>query len=134
MKRYKNLLLLTAAILTVFIFIVFWTFSSKAYYPELPFEAGSKKEVVEKLEATHNDLVELSNAHGFYWLGFKGNHKQGKDKVIKLMEDRGLRYAFYEGSGIFFENGEMVVITGVQWTSKYILYKVPEERKDASTL
>ena len=43
------------------------------------------------------------------------------------MEDRGFKYDYYEGSGIFFENGERVIITGKMWTGDYILYKVPEE-------
>lgn len=127
MKRYKNLLFLTVALLAVFIFIVFWVYSNKAYYPELPFEGGSKKEVVEKLDKSNNELVELSNVNGFYWLGFRGNQKEGRDEVIKQMEDRGLKYDYYEGSGIFFENGERVIITGTKWTSNYVLYKVPEE-------
>lgn len=91
MKRYKYLIFLTVAILAVFIFIGFWVYSNKAYYPELPFGGGSKKEVVEKLDKSNNELVELSNANGIYWMGFRGNHKEGRDEVIKQMEDRGLK-------------------------------------------
>ena len=125
MKRYQNLVLLIV-LLAVFISIGFWVNSNKAYYPELPFEGGSKKEVVEKLEKSNNELVELSNGNGYYWLGFRGNQKDGRDEVIKQMEDRGLKYDYYEGSGLFFENGKRVIITGEQWTKDYILYKVPE--------
>jgi hypothetical protein len=42
------------------------------------------------------------------------------------MEDRGLKYDSYDGAGLFFENGEQVIITGTMWTGDYVLYKVPE--------
>lgn len=125
-RENKILLFIAISILAVLIFIGFWVYSNKAYYPELPFEGGSKKEVVEKLDNSKNELVELANVNGFYWLGFKGNQQEGRDKVIEQMEDYGLKYDTYEGSGIFFENGERIIITGTMWTGDYVLYKVPE--------
>ncbi|MOA35761.1 hypothetical protein D3C78_1572370 [compost metagenome] len=93
----------------------------------LPYENGSKKAAVDKLSNSDNELVELAHVNGFYWLGFKGNSLEGRNKIIAEMENRGLTYSYYEGAGIFFENGERVVITGEMWTGKYILYKIPEE-------
>ncbi|WP_454192939.1 hypothetical protein [Paenibacillus sp. Marseille-Q7038] len=103
-KTKKDILfLLIALILAVIILLSFWFYSSKAYYPTLPFEGISKKEVVEKLDKSNNELVELSKVNGFYWLGYSGNQQEGRDKVIREMEDQGLKYDSYEGSGIFLK-------------------------------
>ena len=128
MKTKKNILfLLIALILAVIVLLSFWLYSSKAYYPTLPFEGISKKEVVEKLDKSNNELVELSKVNGFYWLGYSGNQQEGRDKVIREMENQGLKYDSYEGSGIFFEGEGRIIITGQMWTSDYVLYKVPVE-------
>lgn len=116
---------LIASILVVFTLISVWLYSSKTYYPALPFDGGSKKEVVEKLDKSTNELVELAKVDGFYWLGYRGNQLEGRDNLIKEMENRGLKYDFYEGAGIFFENDERIIITGTMWTGDYILYKIP---------
>jgi hypothetical protein len=121
----KNLLFLIVSILAVFILISFWFYSSKVYYPTLPFEGGSKKEVVEKLDKSNNELVELANINGFYWIGYRGNQQEGRDNVIIEMEDQGLKYESYDGAGIFFGNEDRIIITGTMWTSDYVIYKVP---------
>jgi hypothetical protein len=126
MGKNKISLFVIIPMLALFTITGFWLYSNKAYYPALPFERGSKKEVVEKLDRSNNELVKLAKVDGFYWLGFRGNQQDGRDKVIKLMADRGLTYDSYEGAGIFFKNGERVIITGTMWTGDYVLYKVPE--------
>ena len=128
MNKNKNVLFLIGSILVVFILVSVWFYSSKTYYPALPFDGGSKKEVFEKLDKSTNELVELAKADGFYWLGFRGNQQAGRDKLIKEMESRGLKYDFYEGAGIFFENDERIIITGTMWTGNYVLYKIPDTR------
>ncbi len=130
MKKNKISLFLTLILLTALIFIGISFYASKAYYPELYFDGGSKKDVVEKLKKSNDELVELANVDGFYWLGFKGNALEGRNKIIKQMESQGLKYEYNEGNGIFFENGERVIVTGRQWTGDYILYKVPETTQE----
>jgi len=105
----------------------YWLYDSKAYYPALPFEGASTKIIVGKLKSSDNELVELANVDGYYWLGYKGNQKAGMDHVVEKMEEKGSEYDYYEGAGIFFENNGRVVVTGTMWTSKYVLYKIPEE-------
>lgn len=127
MNAKKIGLLLIVPVVSIFFAVYFGIYASKAYYPNLPFEGGSKKNVVEKLENSNRELVTLAKVNGYYWLGFEGNQKEGKDKIIMEMEGKGLKYNYYEGSGIFFGDTDRVVVTGQVWTRKYILYKIPEE-------
>ncbi|WP_199622689.1 hypothetical protein [Paenibacillus alkalitolerans] len=115
------------SVLVAFILLSFWFYSNKAYYPTLPFEGVSKKEVVKKLGSSNNELVELAKVDGFYWLGFRGNQQEGRNNVIKAMEDRGLVYESYDGAGLFFKNknNERIIVTGKMWTGDYVLYKIP---------
>lgn len=125
MSLNKISLFLTLFLLAVLVFIGLGIYTSKAHYPELYFEGGSKKDVIEKLKNSNDELVELANVDGFNWLGFKGNALDGRNKIIKQMESQGLKYEYYEGNGIFFTNGERVIVTGRQWTGDYIIYQVP---------
>ncbi|MFC5653453.1 hypothetical protein ACFPYJ_30915 [Paenibacillus solisilvae] len=126
MKTNKILVFSGAAILLAFI-ICYWVYSNKFYYPTLPFERITKKEAVWKLENGNHELVELEKVNGYYWLGFKGNQQEGRDKINKKMEDQGLNYDSFDGNGIFFEKEDRVIITGTMWTRNYVLYKVPAE-------
>lgn len=126
MKKNKKVLFQIVSTLAVFILIGLWLYSNKTHYPTLPFEGGSKKETVEKLDRGNNRIVELVEDNGFYWFGYKGNQQKGREALIKEMENRGLKYDSYDGAGIFFfENDEQIIITGTMWTRDYVLYKVP---------
>lgn len=125
-KNKNNVFFQIASILAVLFFISLWLYTNKTFYPTLPFEGGSKKVVVDKLEKGNNQIVELAENNGFYWFGFKGNQQEGREALIKEMENRGLKYDSYDGSGIFFfVNDEQIIITGTIWTGDYVLYKVP---------
>ncbi|NIK76783.1 hypothetical protein FHS15_001908 [Paenibacillus castaneae] len=131
-ERYqhkKNRLVVFTAVslslVVVFGAVSLWIYSSKGYYPTLPFEGGTKKEIVDKLKGSNEELVELALNNGYYWIGFEGNQEDGRNKMIRRMEDQGLEYIAYEGSGIFFGNKEKIIITGTMWTRNYVLYKVP---------
>jgi hypothetical protein len=125
-KNKNNVFFQIASILAVLFFISLWLYTNKTFYPTLPFEGGAKKVVVDKLEKGNNQIVELAENNGFYWFGFKGNQQEGREALIKEMENRGLKYDSYDGSGIFFfVNDEQIIITGTIWTGDYVLYKVP---------
>lgn len=127
MKTKNKILVLIVPILIVSAVISYWFYTNKAYYPTLPFQGGSKKEVVQKLEKSSNELVQLAKVNGSYWLGFKGSQQEGRESVIKEMEERGLKYDSYDGNGIFFKNDKRIIISGTKWTGDYVLYKVPAE-------
>ncbi|MEF3302164.1 hypothetical protein [Paenibacillus sp. GYB003] len=122
MKKY----VLIASTLTVLFVIYLCLSSNTSFYPTLPFDGGSKKGVVDKLEKGDGQLVELAENNGFHWFGFKGNQQAGRAALIKEMEYRGLKYDSYDGSGIFFfKNDEQIIVTGTIWTRDYVLYQVP---------
>ncbi|MCC3375043.1 hypothetical protein [Cohnella sp. REN36] len=105
-----------------------WLFVSKAYYPALPFEGVSKREALAKLAAGDGALVELAARPGYRWLGFRGSQQKGRERIVEEMELRGYHYTHIDGAGIFFANPnrERAIVTGTNWTSKYVLYRVPE--------
>lgn len=105
-----------------------WLFVTKAYYPALPFEGVSKREALAKLAAGDGALVELAASPGYRWFGFRGSRQEGRERVVEEMGRRGYRYTHIDGAGIFFadSNEERAIVTGTNWTSKYVLYRVPE--------
>ncbi|RXZ79091.1 hypothetical protein EBB07_24275 [Paenibacillaceae bacterium] len=123
----KILLFFLVSALAVLVLSGFWIYSSKVYYPELPFADGSKKEVVTKLEQSDGELVQLAQDNEYYWLGFRGNQADGTKRVIEEMEQRGFTYDSIEGAGIFFDKDGRLIITGKMWSSRYIIYKVPAD-------
>lgn len=110
-------------------FAGFWVYFGKAYYPDLPYDGGSKKEAIQKLENSGGELIELASDGSFYWLGHKGNRLDGRNRVIDHMESRGYTYDYDEGSGLFFQKNGRTIVTGTNWTAKYVLYKVPVEAR-----
>lgn len=133
MKTKQIFFILLSSLLVVIILFGLDVYVNKAYYPDLPFEGASKKIVVDKMKKSKDELVELADNNRYYWLGFKGNQGDGRDKIIRDMENQGLKYDYYEGAGIFFKNEheERIVVTGTMWTRNYVMYKVPQEKDEA---
>jgi|SRR5690606_967785 len=57
--------LIIIGVLTVILGIV--AFDSKFYYPTLPIESVSKKEVLESLNDTSEDIVKIAEENGYEW-------------------------------------------------------------------
>ncbi|WP_316568201.1 hypothetical protein [Neobacillus sp. YIM B06451] len=102
-------------------------FSSKIYYPPLPIQQMSKKEVIEKANGMDGQIVRLSTENNYAWYILRGRNMETADQaIIELVNRYGWTYFQKEGSGLFFEKqGDTLILTTQKWTRDYTLVKIP---------
>lgn len=125
----KKLLL---AIGLIIIFVGAFVFYNKLYYPSLPIENMSKKEVLEKLNNSDEKIVKLSNENGQEWYIISERNISLADEIIKEMVSQyGWVFKQKDGSGLFFEKqGENLIVSTKMWTGDYVLVKIPATLKE----
>lgn len=103
-------------------------FVNKYYYPALPIETVSKKEVVETLHESSEDIVKIAEEQNYDW--YINQMEQGKayENLKELINKRGWKFQEQDGSGYFFEKDDQTLIATTQmWTGDYVLVKIPAE-------
>ncbi|ATP41797.1 hypothetical protein CSE16_18115 [Solibacillus sp. R5-41] len=112
--------------LTIILFGAF-IFFNKLYYPSLPIESMSKKEVLEKINDADKEMVQLSNEKGKKWFIVSERNVSVADEMIKEMViQNGWIFKQKDGSGLFFEKkGESLIVTTQKWTGDYVLVEIP---------
>lgn len=119
----KALLVIGLIIILLGTFIYF----NKLYYPPLPIENLSKKEVIKRLTDTDQEIVPLSNENDKQWFIISERNASIADELIKemVMQD-GWTFTQKEGSGLFFEKqGESLIVETQKWTGNYVLVDIP---------
>jgi len=104
-----------------------FVFYNKLYYPPLPIETISKKEVIEKLNHSEQKITKLTSEKGKEWYIVNERNQSNVDEIIKeMMNEKDWVFKEKEGSGLFFEKqGEDLIITTEKWTSNYSLVDIP---------
>lgn len=128
----KKFTVTTLGIIVLLLVLGLIYYNLKLYLPDLPVEGVTKKEAYEKIFNRHNAFVYLHNRNGYNWYIYQGNQKDGGTELIKQFNTLGWRFKEQMGSGYVFmkENGKDELVVGSQmWTSKYIIYQVPDEVK-----
>ena len=107
-------------------------FYNKLYYPALPIESISKKEVIEKLGDSNKPIVKLAEQNNFEWYIIDERNTTIANEIIKeYVSQYGWTFQRIEGSGIFFEKqGENLPVSTEKWTSRYILVQIPTKFND----
>ncbi|MEK4496284.1 hypothetical protein [Ureibacillus sp. FSL W8-0352] len=123
-------LLLTIGLMIVFVGA--FVFYNKLYYPSLPIENMSKKEVIEKLNNSDEKIVKLLNENGQQWYIISERNISIADEIIKEMVSQyGWVFKQKDGNGLFFEKqGENLIISIQMWTGDYVLVKIPPTLKE----
>lgn len=101
-------------------------FDSKFYYPALPVDSVSKKEVLKSLNHSTEDIVKIVEEADYEW--FISRMEQGKasEHLKQMVGANGWQFETQEGSGYFFKKAEMELIATTQmWTGDYVLIKIP---------
>ena len=103
-------------------------YSNKLYYPSLPIENMSKKEVIKKLNDTDQKIVPLTNDNDKQWFIISERNISEADEMIKeMVMQKGWTFTQKEGSGLFFEKqGENLIVTTQKWTGNYVLVEIPD--------
>lgn len=125
--RHNNRLLWLFGVLIVVAASGSFLFFSKSFFPALPMEDLSKREVIRKLEASTGELILLQRNDRKSWYGYNGHLPEGKSALQQLMLARNMTFIEQLGSGYFFEDAmeNRVVVESQKWTRHYILFEVP---------
>ncbi|MFD2639367.1 hypothetical protein [Piscibacillus salipiscarius] len=125
MKRW----LIFIGVLTVILGVV--AFDSKFYYPTLPIDSVSKREVLESLNDTSEDIVKIAEENGYEWYITPMEQGKAHDNLKNLISKNGWHFKQQEGSGYFFEKGDNTLIaTTEMWTVNFVIVKIPSDWKE----
>ncbi len=121
MKKISILILLIVALSGAYIFI------NKLYYPALPIDTISKKEVLDRMHHSDENIVYLTTENGKEWFIIdERNQVIVSDTVIDMLQNYGWSFKEKDGSGLFFEKqNEKLIVTTEKWTSDYSLVDIP---------
>jgi hypothetical protein len=113
--------------ISLLIVIAFGTlFYSKAYYPALPIDSVSKREVVNKGNSSDENIIKLTEEKGYEWYISKVNQRNANEQMKQMMNSRGWTFEEQMGAGYFFTKGnEEIIVEGRMWTGKYVIFQVP---------
>ena len=113
----------------IVLFVGAFGFYNKLYYPSLPIETISKKEVIDKLNDSDKKIIKLTSEKGKVWYIVNDRNQSNVDElIIEMMSEKDWVFKEQEGSGLFFEKqGEDLIITTQKWTSNYSLVYIPRE-------
>ncbi|ARJ39358.1 hypothetical protein SporoP8_11025 [Sporosarcina ureae] len=108
-----------------------WMVVNKSYYPSLPIENQSAKEVIGQLNDSDQKIIEIATDENFIWYITRSQNDgiSVADEAIKeMIGSKGWVFTAKEGSGLFFEKeSESLLVTTQMWTKKYVLVHVPNE-------
>ncbi len=125
MKKIGIILGVTIVMMAVFLYI------KQSYYPPLPINTITPKEIIKKLEQSDQKVVELVEEDGVIWFITKAKDSNVDENIKDMISEKGWTFKEKEGSGLFFEKAEeRLIVTTEMWSSKYVLVKVPITFKD----
>ncbi|MGG3805255.1 hypothetical protein [Metabacillus fastidiosus] len=118
----KKWLLLVGVVIIVISIVAF---NSKFYYPSLPVNSVSKKEVLESLNDSSKEIVKIAEENGYDW--FITRNEQGKayENLKRMVSEKEWQFKNQEGSGFFFEKDDKKLIaTTEMWTGNYVIVQI----------
>ncbi|RKD21068.1 hypothetical protein BEP19_15430 [Ammoniphilus oxalaticus] len=119
MKRFGVILGLTVAIVAAFIIV------NKSYYPPLPINNLSAKEVIGKLKKSDEKIVKITENENYIWYITRTENEGiliANENIKQMIGSRGWKFKEQNGAGLFFEKeGEGLIVTTQMWTKKYVL-------------
>ncbi|MHA6261460.1 hypothetical protein ACXYMX_16490 [Sporosarcina sp. CAU 1771] len=123
MKRIGIVLGIIVVSVSVFIIV------NKSYYPSLPIDNLSAKEVIEKLKKSDEKVVEIATDVNSIWYITRNENKDDvllvDEIIIQMIASKGWEFKEKMGAGLFFEKeDEKLIVTTQMWTGKYVLVQV----------
>ena len=113
----------------VIVIIVLFICIKKAYYPPLPIDNLSAKEVIGKLKESDNKVVEIAVEDDTIWYITRTENEgilTADENIKQMIGSSGWEFKEKDGSGLFFEkDGERLIATTQMWSKKYVLVKIP---------
>lgn len=121
MKKILFAILLIAALAGAYIFI------NKLYYPALPIDTISKKQVLDHLHHSDEKIVFLTTENGKEWFIIDERNQVNRAEIITdMLQNYGWTYIEQMGNGFFLEKqNEILIVTTQKWTRNYSLVDIP---------
>ncbi|WP_080846259.1 hypothetical protein [Cytobacillus gottheilii] len=114
-------LMITGAIGIILLIVAL---NSKFYYPSLPIDAMSKKEILNSLQT--KDMIKIGTDQDYDWFIAKMEQGKAYKEVKDMIQKEGWKFQVQEGSGFFFEKeNESLIASTRMWTGDYVLVNVP---------
>ncbi|WP_186580295.1 hypothetical protein [Aquibacillus kalidii] len=118
----------------VIVIIVGFIFVNKSYYPPLPIENLTAKEVIQKLKKSDNKVVEIAEEDETIWYITKNENegiRKADENIKQMIISNGWEFKNKDGAGLFFKkNEERLVATTQMWSENYVLVKVDSKFKN----
>lgn len=122
MKQVGIILGIVVTIAVVFIYV------NKSYYPSLPMDSLSAKEVIEKLKSSEEKMVEIATDEDSIWYITRTENEGvliADENIKQMIGSKGWEFKGKDGAGLFFEkDGDKLLVTTQMWTKNYVLVKV----------
>lgn len=126
-KMWKLTSLKKVAILLGFSILVLTgslLYYSKAYYPSLPFDSATKRDVLHVLKLAEGKLAKVTEEDGYEW--YAARQGEADEQLQDMMTDRGWQLVEQMGSAFLFKRGEAtLIIESEMWTRYYVLFQIP---------
>ena len=99
----------------------------KPYYPALPIDSISKREVVNIGNASNEKIIKLTEENGSDWFISKMNQGKAYEQLKQKMGSKGWVFKEQLGAGfIFHKKNKELIIVSEMWTGKYVLFQMPK--------
>lgn len=103
-------------------------YNSKFYYPTLPIESISKKEVLQSINDSSEPIVKIANEDGYDWFITRSNQGEYRETFKEMLGEHRWEFEYQEGSGYFFKKeDETLIVTTQMWTGEYVIVQVPQD-------
>lgn len=127
MKKVGFILGIVIVMIGLFIFV------NKLYYPSLPIEKLSAKEVIGKLKESDSKIAEIAVEGDFIWYITSSGNKGisiADENIKQMVVSNGWAFKEKDGAGLSFEkDGKRLIATTQMWTENYVLVKIPSDFK-----
>ena len=102
-------------------------FYSKVYYPALPINSVSKREVVHMVNTSNEKFTKLTEENGYEW--YISNQVKAYEQLNQMMESKGWVFKEQLGAGFIFQReNEELIIESEMWTGKYVIFQIPKAK------
>ncbi|MFD2043396.1 hypothetical protein ACFSTA_03300 [Ornithinibacillus salinisoli] len=121
--------ILLGAMMVIILGVV--VYNTKFFYPPLPIDSVSKKEVLETLNDSSKDMAKIAKEDDYEWYIARMDQSNRFESVKQMLSQKEWDYKTQEGSGYFFEkNDRKLVVYTQMWTGKYVIVSIPNDWKD----
>ena len=85
----------------IVIILVLVAYNTKFYYPTLPIESVSTREVLQSINESSEPIVKIANEDGYEWFITRADQGEYREALKAMLSDHGWEFVTQDGSGYF---------------------------------